>query len=123
MIGYQIAFDLYESATQHFLRKVQETIRGSLPAPPTAPPTTADANGATPASSATTEESTQDVGVPVQESGKIGLRLCDWLFQKAGISLACLVNSGNPLPIEAIQTSYLIIAFVEMTIFHPDSHG
>lgn len=68
MIGYQIAFDLYESATQHFLRKVQETIRGSLPAPPTATPTTADANGAT--SSVTTEESSQAVAsTPVQESG------------------------------------------------------
>ncbi len=30
-MAYQIAFDLYESATQHFLRKVQETLRAAIP--------------------------------------------------------------------------------------------
>jgi len=29
-VGYQIAFDLYESATQRFLRKVQETLKASI---------------------------------------------------------------------------------------------
>lgn len=67
IIGYQIAFDLYESATQHFLRKVQETIHASLPVPPTAPPTTAVMDSAT--TSATTEASPEQVSVPVQESG------------------------------------------------------
>ena len=55
-MAYQIAFDLYESATQHFLRKVQETIRGSLPAPPTATPTQ-EASGE------------EKLSAPVQESG------------------------------------------------------
>lgn len=35
LIAYQIAFDLYESATQHFLSRVQECIRGVLPVPKT----------------------------------------------------------------------------------------
>lgn len=33
MVAYQIAFDLYESATQHFLRRVLDSIKAILPAP------------------------------------------------------------------------------------------
>ena len=54
-MAYQIAFDLYESATQDFLRKVQEAIRGSMPAPPPAPPTT---------------EKAAILATPVQETGQ-----------------------------------------------------
>ena len=32
LVAIQVSFDLYESATQHFLRRVQEVIQGSLPA-------------------------------------------------------------------------------------------
>ncbi len=39
LVAYQIAFDLYESATQHFLRRVQDAIHASLPAPPPPPST------------------------------------------------------------------------------------
>ncbi|XP_064393012.1 26S proteasome non-ATPase regulatory subunit 1-like isoform X2 [Halichondria panicea] len=55
LVAYQIAFDLYESATQDFLRKVQEAIRGSMPAPPPAPPTT---------------EKAAILATPVQETGE-----------------------------------------------------
>ena len=34
LTAYQIAFDLYESATQQFLGRVQECFRGVLPALP-----------------------------------------------------------------------------------------
>ena len=62
LVAYQIAFDLYESATQHFLRQVQDGIRGSLPAPPPAPPTTP---GAT-----TEEKGETTLETPVQETGE-----------------------------------------------------
>lgn len=39
LTAYQIAFDLYESATQQFLSRVQDCFRGILPAiaTPTSP--------------------------------------------------------------------------------------
>ena len=55
-MAYQIAFDLYESATQHFLRRVQEEIRASLPSPP--PPSTPSHN-----------QGGEKLSVPVQETG------------------------------------------------------
>ena len=33
LVAYQIAFDLYESATQHFLSRVSESIKAVLPVP------------------------------------------------------------------------------------------
>ena len=58
-MAYQIAFDLYESATQHFLRRVQEEIRASLPSPP--PPSTPSHN-----------QGGEKLSVPVQETGGAG---------------------------------------------------
>ncbi len=40
LTAYQIAFDLYESATQQFLSRVQECFKGVLPALPESPPST-----------------------------------------------------------------------------------
>ena len=60
MVAYQIAFDLYESATQDFLRKVQEAIRGSMPPPPLPPrvlPLTPD-------------KTSDSLETPVQETGE-----------------------------------------------------
>ena len=57
LVAYQIAFDLYESATQEFLRKVQDGIRGSIPAPPPAP--------------TTTHTDGPPLETPVQESGEL----------------------------------------------------
>ncbi len=65
-MAYQIAFDLYESATQDFLRKVQEAIRGSMPAPPPAPPTT---------------EKAAILATPVQETGERMLSCVDFSFR------------------------------------------
>ena len=47
--GFQIAFDLYESASQQFLRRIMEAIASILPSPPPSPETSA----ATPATTAT----------------------------------------------------------------------
>lgn len=58
-MAYQIAFDLYESATQHFLRRVQDEIRSSLPTPPTLP----HEGG---------EEGGEKLSIPVQETGGRG---------------------------------------------------
>ena len=33
LMGYQIGFDLYESATQQFLNKIQEALRVQAPIP------------------------------------------------------------------------------------------
>ena len=54
LVAYQLAFDLYDGATQHFLRKVHEVIRASLPAPPKATPTTQEG---------------EVLSTPVQETG------------------------------------------------------
>ena len=56
-MAYQLAFDLYDEATQHFLRKVHEVLRASLPAPPPAPPTTQQTS------------SGEVLSTPVQETG------------------------------------------------------
>ena len=56
-MAYQIAFDLYESATQHFLRRVQDEIRSSLPTPPTLPHERGE------------EEGGEKLSIPVQETG------------------------------------------------------
>ena len=48
MMAYQIGFDLYESATQQFLQRVQAALRQTAPLPiQTVPikPTTADVEG------------------------------------------------------------------------------
>ena len=55
LVAYQLAFDLYDGATQHFLRKVHEVIRASLPAPPKATPTTQEGDV---------------LSTPVQETGE-----------------------------------------------------
>ena len=47
--GFQIAFDLYESASQQFLRRIMEAIASILPSPPPSP----DTSAATPANTAT----------------------------------------------------------------------
>ena len=57
LVAYQLAFDLYDGATQHFLRKVHEVIRASLPTPPTAQPPTQEASGE------------QVLSTPVEETG------------------------------------------------------
>ena len=44
LTAYQIAFDLYESATQQFLSRVQECFRGVLPAPVTPPISSSEGN-------------------------------------------------------------------------------
>ena len=59
-MAYQIAFDLYESATQHFLRRVQDELRASLPTPPS-PPTLEGK-----------KEEGEKLSVPVQETGGRG---------------------------------------------------
>lgn len=56
LVAYQIAFDLYESATQHFLRRVQEEIQAFLPSPP--PPATPSHN-----------QGGEKLSAPVQETG------------------------------------------------------
>ena len=56
LVAYQVAFDLYESATQHFLRRVQEEIRASLPSPP-------------PSSTPSHNQGEEKLSVPVQETG------------------------------------------------------
>ena len=37
VVAFQIAFDLYESASQQFLRRVMEPIASILPSPPPSP--------------------------------------------------------------------------------------
>ena len=64
LVAYQIAFDLYESATQHFLRRVQEEIQASLPSPP--PPSTPSHN-----------QGGDKLSVPVQETGG-GEKSVEW---------------------------------------------
>ena len=61
-MAYQLAFDLYDGATQHFLRKVHEVIRASLPAPPPAPPTTQDASNGSVSEGVV-------LNTPIQETG------------------------------------------------------
>ena len=41
VVAFQIAFDLYESASQQFLRRVMEAIASILPSPPPSPSITA----------------------------------------------------------------------------------
>ena len=79
MVAYQLAFDLYDGATQHFLRKVHEVIRASLPAPPKVPPTTQEG---------------EVLSTPVQETGGHNslfvctfLILGDFNFQHGGSTL------------------------------------
>jgi hypothetical protein len=46
LVAYQISFDLYESATQHYLRRVTQCIKAALP-PPSVPlePPSSDKDG------------------------------------------------------------------------------
>ena len=59
LMAYQIGFDLYESATQHFLQRVQNALRNTAPIPiPAATP-----SGATPpgASETTPKDKEEDM--------------------------------------------------------------
>ena len=66
LMAYQIAFDLYESATQQFLSRVLATIKKtapSLPAPAAAAPTeTEQKSAAEGEGSASAAESTETAG-------------------------------------------------------------
>ena len=59
LVAYQLAFDLYDGATQHFLRKVHEVIRATLPAPPPAPPPSQEPSGG------------QVLSTPIEETGEL----------------------------------------------------
>lgn len=39
VVAFQIAFDLYEGASQQFLRRIMESIGSILPSPPPSPDT------------------------------------------------------------------------------------
>ena len=57
--GFQIAFDLYESASQQFLRRIMEAIASILPSPPPSPDTSAATAANTTSTPAATDKQQQ----------------------------------------------------------------
>ena len=65
-MAYQIGFDLYESATQQFLQRVQSALRVTAPLPiPASPP------GSSNTGTTETESKTDDEKMETEESGKV----------------------------------------------------
>lgn len=60
LMGYQIAFDLYESATQQFLSQVLQALRSTAPIPTALPSTFKPQGTATAAAAASADEKTDD---------------------------------------------------------------